>query len=189
VYVGRKAGKMTYQILWSAAAGSKSELDDYLDYLKRDSLTRKMVVLGRTPSTALFFHRTVNRSSSYEAVLRNDVVYSSAVRVGSGLEVHDVISMDPKSMQKTLRELEEIGDTKILRLGDFKPKETKNGLTEKQKKALALALDNGYYDWPKKVNLDELGAMEKISRRSLQERLRRAESKIIPKAIEDALKG
>jgi len=90
-------------------------------------------------------------------------------------------------MQSTLRELEQIGETKILRLGDHIPKKSKYGLTKKQKKALAMALDNGYYKWPKNVNLDELAAMEKISRRSLQERLRRAESKVIPKAIEDAL--
>jgi predicted DNA binding protein len=188
VYISKKENRR-YQILWSVSSNSKSELDAYFKYLKNHPLTNKMIVLNRSPTTALFFHRTINQSSSYESVLKNDVVYSSAIKVEDGLEIHDIIAMDPKNMQKTLRELESIGETKILRLGDYKPKMSKYCLTKKQKRALAIALDNGYYGWPKNVNLDELAAMEKISRRSLQERLRRAESKIIPNAIEDALKG
>jgi len=188
VYITRKSGRLTYQVLWAATSESKSELDFFFSYLKGHPLTKKLILLNRTPTSAFFFHRTISQSSSYESVLRNDVVYSSPIRVENGLEVHDIISMDPKNMQNTLRELESIGEMKILRLGDYKPKRSRYGLTQKQKKAITMALDNGYYNWPKKINLDELAAMEKISRRSLQERLRRAESKIFPKSIEDALK-
>lgn len=188
VYITRRPKGMTYQVLWGATTHSKSEMDEYLGYLKGHALTKKLVMLNRTPTKALFFHRTLNRSSSYESVLKNDVVYSSPIRVSGGMEIHDIISMDPKDMNKALKELESIGETRILRLGDYTPKTASCGLTQKQKKAIMMALDNGYYEWPKKINLDELASMERISRRSLQERLRRAESKIFPRYIEDALK-
>ncbi len=188
-YLSKRPAGITYQVLWSAAADNVSRLDDFLGYLKRNQSTRKLVVLDRTPTKVVFFHRTLSRSSSYGSVLKNDVVYSSPIRVEDGMEIHDIISMNPKCMHSALRELESIGETKLMRLGDYSMKKSGFGLTAKQKRAMALALDNGYYEWPKKVNLDELAAMEKISRRSLQERLRRAESKVFPKSIEDALKG
>ena len=56
VYLTQNVKKMRYQILWSVTAGSKSELDEYLEHLKKDPRTDKLVVLVREPTKALFFH-------------------------------------------------------------------------------------------------------------------------------------
>lgn len=52
-------------------------------------------------------------------------------------------------------------------------------LTEKQSTALNLAKQNGYYDYPHKITIEELAKIMKISRTTFQEHLRKAERKVI----------
>jgi hypothetical protein len=51
-------------------------------------------------------------------------------------------------------------------------------LTPKQQQALQIAFDHGYYQWPRKTNLNDLALASGCNRRTLQENLRRAESKV-----------
>lgn len=56
-------------------------------------------------------------------------------------------------------------------------------LTVLQKKALELAIKEGYYEAPKKINLRALAKLMKISLATYQKHLQRAESKVIPDAL------
>ncbi len=53
-------------------------------------------------------------------------------------------------------------------------------LTVKQKEAIQLAMKHGYYNFPRKIDLVHLAKLSKVSRPAFQERLRKAEKKIIP---------
>lgn len=57
------------------------------------------------------------------------------------------------------------------------------GLTPKQREALLLAYEEGYYNLPRKTALAELSERLGISRRSLSDRLRRAERQLVETAI------
>ena len=54
-------------------------------------------------------------------------------------------------------------------------------LTDKQKRVFELAIENGYYDIPKRTDLIKLAKMMKVSIATYQEHLKKAEAKIIPK--------
>ena len=54
-------------------------------------------------------------------------------------------------------------------------------LTDKQKRVFELAIENGYYDIPKRTDLKKLAQIMKIAIATYQEHLKRAEAKIIPK--------
>ena len=69
----------------------------------------------------------------------------------------------------TLEKISNISFTKLL------PEITKN-----QKEALELAINNGYYDYPKKIKMEKLAKMMKISYSTYQAHLKKAESKILP---------
>ncbi len=56
-------------------------------------------------------------------------------------------------------------------------------LTKKQKQAIQLAIKNGYYNFPRKIDLVHLAKISKVSRPSFQERLRKAEKKVMPMFI------
>jgi len=53
-------------------------------------------------------------------------------------------------------------------------------LTEKQKQALQLAVENKYYGYPKKINIETLAKNMKISKSTYQFHLAKAEGKIMP---------
>ena len=53
-------------------------------------------------------------------------------------------------------------------------------LSPKQKEAIETAIKNGYYNYPRKIELVKLAKIMKISRQTYQEHLRKAEIKLIP---------
>ena len=53
-------------------------------------------------------------------------------------------------------------------------------LSPKQKESIELAIKHGYYEYPRKIDLDKLSKIMKVKRQTFQENLRRAEKKIIP---------
>jgi len=180
--------KTDYKILWEVSGESQSQLDEYLAFLKKFKYTKGFLLLERQPLKALILHRTVSQNSSYETVLKSNAVYLRPIIVKDGMEIHSILSDDPGNLGKALSELDGIGESKVLRMGDFKPEKKSKELTKKQLDALSVALENGYYRWPKNATLDELAKVMKISRRSVQERIRRGEAKLMPKAVENALK-
>lgn len=53
-------------------------------------------------------------------------------------------------------------------------------LTKKQKDAISLAIRKGYYNVPRKISVDKLAEIAKLSFSTFQVHLRKAESKLIP---------
>ena len=53
-------------------------------------------------------------------------------------------------------------------------------LTKKQKKAIELAIKNGYYHVPRKISVEELAKLSKLSFSTYQVHLRKAEAKLMP---------
>ena len=53
-------------------------------------------------------------------------------------------------------------------------------LSPKQKEAIELAVKQGYYEFPRKIELEKLAEISGVKRQTYQENLRRAERKLIP---------
>ena len=53
-------------------------------------------------------------------------------------------------------------------------------LTKKQKEVVTLAYRNGYYEFPKKTNIEKLSKSLKLSPSTFQEHLRKAEARLLP---------
>lgn len=73
----------------------------------------------------------------------------------------------------------------------FKEQKVKNimiysllpSLTKKQKQALILAAENNYYGYPRKIKLEKLAKMMRVSLSTYQFHLARAEAKLLPFVI------
>ena len=187
VYLDRKPGRIDYLLMWNVSAEKRSEVDEYLTYIKRHNDTKRLTVLEKSGNQALILLNAYMPSSSYEKVLQSGTVPSAPVVVKEGFETYNIIAPDPKSIRRVAHELDAIGDVKIMRMGDYRSQVSGPSLTDKQKDALAVALLNGYYSWPRNVGLEQLAAAAKISRRSMQERLRRAEAKLFPNLVKSYL--
>ncbi|GAH10630.1 unnamed protein product, partial [marine sediment metagenome] len=80
--------------------------------------------------------------------------------------------------------LKSIQETKIdeIFLPHIMPK-----LSPKQKKVIELAVKLGYFDFPRKINLDGLAKELKLSKQTVQQHLRIAEKKLVPFLTENML--
>ncbi len=105
--------------------------------------------------------------------------YIYPIKFSEGREVCTIIFENKKELRKVLKQLPY--DWKIVRIGNVNLQFDLEDLTPQQLKAVNLAIEKGYFEIPKKVNLKELSTQMKISRTTFLEHLRKAEKKILSK--------
>jgi len=88
-----------------------------------------------------------------------------------------IITGDEESLSKLINTLEMNGCSVELTSKTLLTK--KNILTSRQEEIIKIAMEKGYYDYPKKISLRELSKILKISFSTLNEILHRGEKKII----------
>lgn len=168
---------------WDVSFKNKKEFEKFLKSLDKYEMLKVVRVVSIHEDHALLKTEWINKSSSYDTVLKNNCLYTSPVTQRDGFEVYDIITEEPKKVVKLIENLDEIGEVKLFEIGKAKPENYPFKLTEKQTKALQIAVMHKFYDWPRKVSLDEVAALVGMKRRTFQENLRKAEAKIIPHMI------
>jgi predicted DNA binding protein len=107
-----------------------------------------------------------------------------------GYEDWELASWDKATLMKILDipvfdvELKFIKETK---LGDIFLPHIYPKLPPKQKEAIELAVQNGYYEYPRKIDLERLSKIAKVKRQTYQESLRKAEKKLVPFLTENIM--
>jgi predicted DNA binding protein len=106
-----------------------------------------------------------------------------------GWEYHRLIGFEDQDVKGLLKGLDKVGKTEILHKGTTEGTTDKTfllslgslfgNLTEKQMKALLAAIESGYYEIPKRTTADELAVKLGQPRSTLEEHIRKAESKVV----------
>jgi predicted DNA binding protein len=107
-----------------------------------------------------------------------------------GWEYYRVISFRERDMKKVFSTLERYCNLEIIErraIPSGAVKETMRvstsrlfgGLTKKQAQALVFALENGYYQVPKRVTTEEMASKLRLPRTTYEEHLRKAEGKVL----------
>ncbi|RLM59951.1 helix-turn-helix domain-containing protein, partial [Halorubrum sp. Atlit-26R] len=75
-------------------------------------------------------------------------------------------------------------DFQLLRLThDDESEPPGDGLTDRQREALRIAYERGYFEIPRQASLEDIAAELEISASSVSERLRRAQTELIEEAV------
>ena len=101
-----------------------------------------------------------------------------------GWEYWEVACLDRKELNKLVKIAEENYHGKLFSIMEEKVKGITSlglmpGLTDKQNEILRIAYKKGYYGYPRKVTINQIAKEVKKSYSTVQEILRRAESKMI----------
>jgi len=142
-------------------------------------------ILSNNGSTALIEVSWRAPKTSYDAVLGSGCSIASSCYAKDGYETYSLFAKTPNQIKKLLDEMSQIGQTKVFSLKNEQKNSGSYGLTPKQRQAIVSAISMGYYEWPKKANLEELAAKLGIKRRALQENLRKAESKVFGSILDE----
>ena len=175
-------GKRFYYTELHLLEGIEKDKKKFIRDFKKISTTVKFEVKGDQIFTLNYL--TSKDLKAFFSVFDPQIIYvKPVVQREDGYEDWELACWDKKPLMD------------IMKIPDFDMKlisvEWKKGIDiylpkvlpkmpEKQKLAIQLAIKGGYYNYPRKLNLDELANLAKVSKQTFQENLRKAENKLIP---------
>lgn len=107
-----------------------------------------------------------------------------------GWEYYRLISFTEKDARNVFADLSKFAKVEVISRREMKSGAVREamlvstsalfgGLTRKQVQALVFALENGYYQVPKKVTTEEMASKLRLPRTTYEEHLRKAEGKVL----------
>lgn len=164
--------------------GDQKNIDQFVKDLKRDKRTQYLELNGKT----LFLVDTARKKPVSEFSKKMFVVKPVLIDV-KGYEHWEIASHKKEELMNFIQRVRPLADTfellgmKNTALQNIYFPKVMPQLTELQKKALELAIKEGYYQAPKKIGLRQLAKIMKISLATYQKHLQKAESKVIPDVL------
>jgi len=127
---------------------------------------------------------TGRNAKDYSVVFDRRIIYiKPVVQRTDGYEDWEIASWDRDVLMKIMEnshfDMKLVFVRKLKKSDLFLP-QIQPEISEKQKQAINLAIKNGYYNFPRKNDLNELSKVAKVSKQTFQENLRKAENKLIP---------
>ena len=184
-------GRYVYTSAMIQLIGEEKAIKKYIRYLKN----HKDIIRFEVYENILFILAKHKKELSlYEAVYSPILIYPAPAYLNKeGFEVIEVASWDRKAIEILIKSIEKNKTTTYFEILQFRQRKLDDiyvskllpKLAEKQKQAITLAFKNGYYNFPRKINLDKLAEASKVSKQTFRENLRKAEAKIIPKFISE----
>jgi predicted DNA binding protein len=163
---------------------NKKESADIKKYFKNNKLVTKFEVLQETENKLLIqiFTNTNQIKSIAHIIIKNKCFLSKKVPLIDGYEIWTIAAPRKTAIRHALDEIKLLGTFKLLHI----KKSTFDGfnLSTNQEKIIRLAVDLGYYNWPKNISIQKLAKILKLSKPTVAEHLRKAEIKIITKEFD-----
>ena len=183
--------------LFTAFADDEPAVDDLLDALRASEHSGELCELqerfGRernAPGNVVreFFLEYDPDDMVCPTLLQNGFVHNAPVRIEGGREEWQVCFVDDRSeIESALERVREQAGAEV-RIDSITTSESAapsardqrlDTLTTKQRQVFEHAREAGYYDWPRKSSTRELAADLDVSKTTLLEHLRKAESKLL----------
>lgn len=178
-------GNFEYTSQRHTIEGDLNNVKKFMSDIKKDKRVTNLETAGNT----LFFIEKRLKEKIPSSFYTPKMFFAKPVYVDkNGYEYWEMGSYDRNVLSKFLGGLKsqhyghlEVLQLKNINLNNIYFPAIAPDLTEKQKRAFELAVEEGYYDIPKRTDLKKLAQIMKISLATYQEHLKRAEAKVIPK--------
>ena len=131
--------------------------------------------------------------SIYTAVVNSALTPIGEITVADD-EEHWTLIVDSGEINAAVAELEESASVDIRRVIDYEPESSTNRdlideiqqeLSPRQQSYLLLALEEGYYSWPRDVSASELAEKHDVSGPTALEHIRTGESRVLHRVLKD----
>jgi len=165
-------------------SGKEEDIKKFVDDLKKD---KEIIDLEMSGNSLFFLVRIPKKTKIPTTHYDPKIFWLKPVVVDQqGYEWWDIGTWDRTLLNKFINALQKGNyDLKIIKiknelLNEIYFPQVMPFLTKNQKKALELAYQSGYYDFPRKIELRNLAKKAGISLSTFREHLRKAEKRIIP---------
>ena len=126
------------------------------------------------------------RSSGALPIIRenNGILYNMSQFDGTR-RVFDIIISERDDLKAIINDLRTLGSIRLERLESFAASSS-SSLSSRQSEVIKHAYEAGYFDWPRRADAETLADQLDISHSTFLEHLRKAEKKVIGKALSGA---
>ncbi len=164
--------------------GGKKEKDGFIRDLKNN---KKIIKCEADENRIIVLIK--EEEKFYEILYNPEIYFPTPVIIKGGKEFWDIAAWNRNLLTGVINEIEkwknklpcfELISLKKTKLGDIYFPKVMPEIPEKQKEAFGTARKNGYYKWPRKLNLIKLAKISKVSTQTFHENLRKAEAKLMP---------
>ena len=181
--VFREGGRIVNSSLHQMS-GDVESMDRFIKDLKNDP---DVITLERKGDTFLLIEKAEEKAAAF---FTPKIIFVKPVLIGKdGYETWEISSWKKEEVAQFVNHTKRtIKDFKLLRMSQEKidnvffprlmPK-----LTDKQKRSIELAIEEGYYETPRRTNLRQLAKIMKVSLATYDQHLRVAEEKLIPNIL------
>lgn len=157
--------------------GKQKEKEKFVASLKRDRRIRKLQVIGNQIFVLIEDEALIAPS------MPDRLFFVQPVYFEKGYEYWELGSWDKETLTYFYNKIKKTAEVTIIKIQKENPavfvQHAVPKLTAKQKKALELAIEFGYYNYPRAISVEELAKKIKIPRTTFQEHLRKGESKLM----------
>ena len=182
-------GQYVYSSVFQHFEGEENNIKKYINYLKS---SKRIVRLEIFDKSVLILTKNNKELKTYSALYNPMFLYPNPATVDKdGFEIVEIAFWEKKPLADLINKLKKDKTTVYFEILKFVNSKMENlyvtrllpKLPLQQKKAIQLAYQYGYYEYPRSINLEKLSKMSKVSKATFRESLRRAEAKLIPKLI------
>ena len=179
-----KKGNKIFILSIHVLEGDEKEIKKFSRELKKH---KKVIKFEKYENRILIL--IAEEEKFYELLYNPELYLPSPVLIKEGYEYWSIASWNREILEQLITEIEKwsmkLHDFQLLQLSKGNLKEIYFPkilpvLPEKQKRAFEIAINNGYYKFPRKINLIKLAKVMKVSTQTFHEHLRKAESKLLP---------
>jgi len=165
-------------------SGAPKDINDFIKDLKKD---KKVIKIERNDDMLFLLEKADAKAVAFYTP---KIIFVKPVLIKSdGYEIWEIASWDREDVSKFISSVEKrIKDFNLLKFHKvdinnvFFPRLMPK-LTAKQKMAIELAIQGGYYKSPRKTNLRNLAKRMNVSLSTFQQHLRSSEEKLIPNIL------
>jgi predicted DNA binding protein len=165
--------------------GDEKNIKGYLKELKKD----KRIIRIEVSKSIFTLSKEKASKKTYQAIYNPQLLYvTPGFNSVDGFEIWEIACWDRRPLENLIKIMENAETTISFDILKFEEKNVEDiyllklfpELPKKQKKAIELAFKSGYYQFPKKTNLDKLAKEVKVSKATFQENLKKAEARLMP---------
>jgi len=170
--------KQLFLNLVGTMQGNEKDKENFVKFLKKSKYILKLEVNND------FLNSLIKEDKKLKVFYSPYFVYLSPVKIDkSGTYSYHLGSWKREEITKLLKFVE---TTHGIKFQNLKQEKINNlsmlgiqpNLTEKQRKTYDLAVNQGYYQYPKKIKIEELAKLSGISYSTFQQHLKYAEKKV-----------
>lgn len=165
--------------------GAPVNIKKYIAILRKSKQIKRLEVIA---DNAFFYETSINANLNYyQNLYTQQIFYVSPIVHQQGNEMFNIASWRRDLLENIIKNVQQNSNTRYFKLLFLRKMHTKKlfipqilpTLTEKQRRALSLAKERGYWNYPKEVNLDKLARELKVAKSTAHEILRRAEARLL----------